>query len=59
MVDGGAGSESPRELFDLRADPNEEKNLIEAEPEVAVELERQLRDWQQSVLESLTGADYS
>ncbi|MBL9189687.1 MAG: sulfatase-like hydrolase/transferase [Opitutaceae bacterium] len=51
----GAGS---RELFDLRADPAEKNNLLAAQPEVAQRLERQLRDWQQSVLQSLTGADY-
>jgi hypothetical protein len=46
------------ELFDLRADLAEEDNLIEAKPQIAKKLERQLRDWQQSVLKSLTGADY-
>ncbi len=52
------GSESRTELFDLRDDPGERNNLIEAKPEIAAKLERQLRDWQQSVLNSLTGADY-
>jgi arylsulfatase A-like enzyme len=62
VIDGqpGAkpGSESVVELFDLRADLAEEDNLIEAKPQIAKKLERQLRDWQQSVLKSLTGADY-
>ena len=40
----------------LRGDPAAEYNLIETKPEIAKRLERQLRDWQQSVLHSLTGA---
>lgn len=56
VVDGTRTS--GRELFDVRADPAEKKNLIATHPEVASRLERELRMWQQSVLESLTGADY-
>jgi arylsulfatase A-like enzyme len=56
VVDGQSGT--GKELFDLRDDQTETKNLIESEPEVAKQLERQLHSWQQSVLESLTGADY-
>ena len=59
VIDGQPGSESVRELFDLRADQAEQNNLIETRPEIAANLERRLRDWQQSVLNSLTGADYS
>jgi arylsulfatase A-like enzyme len=47
-----------KELFDVREDPAEEKNLIDGQPARAEELEQQLRKWQQSVLESLTGEDY-
>jgi arylsulfatase len=50
--------ESVKELFDLRGDRGEKKNLIDARPKVAQKLERQLRRWQTSVLESLTEADY-
>jgi arylsulfatase A-like enzyme len=50
--------ESNKELFDVRSDPGEESNLIETNPEMASQLEQQLRRWQQSVLQSLTGADY-
>jgi hypothetical protein len=39
-------------------DPAEKQNLIESHKEIAKNMERQLRNWQQSVLESLTGADY-
>lgn len=53
-----AGGKSGTELFDLRADPAEEKNLAEEKPAVVRELQQQLRDWQESVLQSLSGADY-
>jgi len=56
VVDGAA--KSGRELFDLRADPAEKTNVIAAHPEVAAKLAQQLRAWQQSVLRSLTEADY-
>lgn len=56
VVDGERNS--GKELFDLRRDPAEKNNLIKSEPAVAAKLEQQLRAWQQSVLESLTGADY-
>ena len=58
MVDGQPGSESVKELFDLRNDHAEENNLIKTKREIAKNLEQQLRDWQQSVLNSLMGADY-
>ena len=53
----GAGGER-QELFDLRADPAERHDLLEARPEVARKLSQELRAWQESVLTSLTGADY-
>ncbi|MDA2939214.1 sulfatase-like hydrolase/transferase [Acidobacteria bacterium AH-259-A15] len=59
VIDGQPGSEPARELFDLLNDQAEENNLIETKSEIAENLERQLRDWQQSVLNSLTGADYT
>jgi arylsulfatase A-like enzyme len=58
VVEGQGDSESERELFDIRTDPAEKINLVETKPEVAGNLERQLKNWQRSVLESLTGADY-
>ena len=54
-----AGDDSVQELFDVRSDAAEKHNLIKTHPEVAAKLARQLRDWQTSVLTSLTGADYS
>jgi arylsulfatase A-like enzyme len=47
-----------RELFDLEADPAEKMDLVEQQAERAEKLQGKLRDWQQSVLRSLTGADY-
>ncbi len=56
VVDGARGTGV--ELFDLRADPAEKTNVIAAHAGEAKKLEQQLRAWQRSVLESLTGADY-
>jgi arylsulfatase A-like enzyme len=58
VVDGEGGDESVIELFDLRSDLAEKNNLVESHPKIAVSLARQLRQWQRSVLKSLTGADY-
>ncbi len=50
---------APRqELFDLQADPAEKTNLFPQQPAVAGKLLAELRQWQQSVLQSLGGADY-
>ena len=51
--------EAKRELFDLTADPAEKSDLSAQQPAVAEKLAGQLRDWQRSVLQSLTGADYA
>ena len=52
------GNETIRELYDLLTDPAESNNLIDEQPQVADRLDRQLKNWQRSVLTSLTGADY-
>ena len=56
VVDGtrGAGAE----LFDLRGDTAERHDLAAVEPDVLQDLQQRLRAWQESVLQSLTGADY-
>jgi arylsulfatase A-like enzyme len=54
----GPGEDPEIELFDLRADPSEGINLAASKPELTDSMQRQLRSWQQSVLESLTGKDY-
>ncbi len=51
-----AGQELKRELFDLVADPVEKDNLFDRQSDVAQKLGTRLRDWQDSVLQSLTGA---
>ena len=56
VVDGEPGS--GRELFDIRADGAESEDLASSRPEELRRLDIRLREWQQSVLESLTGADY-
>lgn len=58
LVIHGKANDAVRELFDVREDPAEENNLIDNKPAIAEKLEQQLRDWQQSVLESLIGKDY-
>lgn len=52
------GAQPNRELFDLETDPAEKTNLIKQQPAVAAQLQAKLTRWQDSVLKSLTGADY-
>ncbi len=47
-----------RELFDLVDDPAEKSNLLGQQTAVVEKLQSRLRRWQDSVLHSLTGADY-
>lgn len=47
------------ELFDLDKDPGESTNLASEMPELVQKLQQHLREWQDSVLKSLSGADYS
>lgn len=50
--------EVKRELFNLVSDPAEKTNLLEQQATLAGNLESKLHEWQRSVLNSLTGADY-
>lgn len=50
--------ETSIELFHLKSDPAEKSNLIDQQPELARRLQSDLRKWQDSVLNSLTGSDY-
>jgi hypothetical protein len=34
-----------RELYDLRSDPKEERNIVEEQPQLASEMERRLESW--------------
>jgi len=47
-----------QELFDLETDPAEKQNQWEHQPALAARLQAQMRTWQDSVLRSLSGADY-
>lgn len=51
-------ADEKRELFDLDADPAEKRNLLAEQPATAEKLQDRLHAWQESVLQSLTGADY-
>ncbi|WP_166819941.1 sulfatase family protein [Thalassoroseus pseudoceratinae] len=58
VIDGeGNGMEVP-ELYDLVEDPAESKNIAESNIELTQKLTKELRDWQESVLNSVTGNDY-
>ena len=57
VVDGEPGS--GWELFDLCADATESRNVAPDDPTAVERLGGELKRWQQSVLESLTGADYN
>lgn len=59
LIASGLGDARSVELYDVVADPNESVNLIGKESSIAPELESKLKDWQDSVLSSLTGADYN
>lgn len=51
-------NDSKIELFDLDADPAEKANLADSKPEIVDVMNKQMYDWQGSVLKSLTGVDY-
>jgi hypothetical protein len=54
----GRAAGSGVQLFDLLADPREERDVSADHPEVAARMLRELHAWQRSVELSLTGADY-
>ena len=56
VIDGDKGTGV--ELFDLKKDIGEQKNLAEVHPDIVEQLSKQLRDWQGSVMNSLMGRDY-
>ena len=58
ILDGDSPNEKGFELYDILNDPGETKNIANELPELAEEMKNQLRKWQESVLNSLTGADY-
>lgn len=50
--------ESTVELFDMSADPSESTDIAVDHVDVVEAMQRELEDWQASVLESLMGKDY-
>jgi len=46
------------ELYDLEKDPNETKNIIDMEKEIATRMINEFKKWNQSVEESNAGKDY-
>lgn len=46
------------ELFDIVKDPGEKKNISASNSDILDKMKEELRQWQNSVLRSLTGADY-
>ncbi len=58
LVIADRNGELAKELYNIRDDPSETNNLIDNYPNIAMDLERQMKVWQQSVLESLMEKDY-
>lgn len=53
-----ADGDSGIELFAVKHDIGETNNLAEAHPDIVKRLSRQLRSWQEDVMDSLMGQDY-
>jgi arylsulfatase A-like enzyme len=58
VLEGDSPNNSGFELYDILNDRAETTNVADAHPDVVAEMNKQLQSWQQSVLNSLTGADY-
>ncbi len=58
VIQGQKGGSAKIELYDLKNDPAEKTSILTQEPALAQKLQSKLHEWQQSVLHSLTGADY-
>jgi arylsulfatase A-like enzyme len=50
--------EDKYELYNLAKDPAEQNDVIDDHPDRAAQMQKALRQWQQSVTDSLHGADY-
>jgi arylsulfatase A-like enzyme len=57
--DGKKAAKTTTELYDLQTDPAEKTSLTEQQPERVQQLQTQMRAWQESVLKSLSGSDYT
>jgi len=58
VIEGRTPNSTGYELYNIQNDPGEVKNLADENPEMVMEMQAELRRWQESVLNSLTGADY-
>lgn len=58
VIEGQVPHNHSYELYNIQNDPGEEKNLADEYPDLVKEMQADLRKWQESVLNSLTGADY-
>jgi arylsulfatase A-like enzyme len=58
LVEGKTPNKKGFELYDIQNDPGEKINLTDEHLEIVEEMQTELRKWQESVLNSLTEADY-
>lgn len=58
VIGGERGLPERVELFDLKKDQGEKNDLVSSEPDLVETLKKELRSWQESVMESLSGGDY-
>ena len=58
VVEGNTPNEKGLELYNIQNDSGEKNNLADEFPDLVNEMYSELRTWQESVLNSLTGADY-
>ncbi|MBW6537799.1 MAG: DUF4976 domain-containing protein, partial [Mariniphaga sp.] len=58
VLEGQSFNSQGFELYDIQNDPEEKKNVAGEHPQLVKEMNAELRKWQESVLNSLTGADY-
>jgi arylsulfatase A-like enzyme len=58
ILDGNTPNDEGFELYDLQNDRAEKINIADDHPEIVEKMNNQMRQWQESVLNSLTGADY-
>ena len=56
VIDGG--KDTGVELFDLKKDIGETNNIAKKHPKIVQQLSKQLRHWQEGVMNSLMEADY-
>jgi arylsulfatase A-like enzyme len=58
MMEGQTPNKNGFELYDIQKDPGEVKNLADEYPEIVKKMQNELAKWQESVLKSLSEADY-